>query len=142
MAVDGGEEGGNPELGWYKSAFEEGHVGMALIDSDWKFVEVNNALCKILGYSAAEMCEKTLTEVIFPEDLSRSVEKIQKVFGGSSFIMQDRGTFFDEDGRFGLVLGGVIFGRKGSEYRETSLYLLDFAGYYDPETFGVGPKRE
>jgi two-component system sensor histidine kinase/response regulator len=51
-----------------RSTFERGPSGIAEIAIDGRFVHVNPALCRILGYSAEQLCALTLADVCHPDD--------------------------------------------------------------------------
>jgi len=43
----------------FRSIFEEGPLGMALVDLDFHFTKVNAVFCKMLGYSKRELLSMT-----------------------------------------------------------------------------------
>jgi PAS domain S-box-containing protein len=55
----------------FRSVFESG-VAQAITDTDGRFLEVNDALCELLGYSAAELTATTVTAVTAPVDRDRT----------------------------------------------------------------------
>ncbi len=68
----------------YKQAFDEATVAMGFIDSGWRFVRANQAFCKMFGYSLSELLGKSILELTHPDDVSRTAEKLGKVFTGTS----------------------------------------------------------
>ena len=52
----------------FRAAFEGAPIGMALCDLDGRYVQVNPALCRILGRSEEELVGLTWQEVTHPED--------------------------------------------------------------------------
>ena len=58
----------------FKEAFEHSPVGMALVDIRGSYIEVNEKLCEILGYSNQEMKTLTFQEITYYEDLSSDLE--------------------------------------------------------------------
>jgi len=52
----------------FRSTFERGPSGIAEISIDGRFVHVNPALCRILGYSAEQLCAMTLADICHPDD--------------------------------------------------------------------------
>ena len=53
----------------FKGAFEHSPVGMALINVDGYFIEVNERLCEMLGYTNQELKSLTFQELTYSEDL-------------------------------------------------------------------------
>lgn len=53
----------------FRSAFDYAAVGMALVSDEGRFLEVNHSLCRLVGYSEAELLESDIQGVIHPEDL-------------------------------------------------------------------------
>ena len=56
----------------FRSYFEQGLMGMAVSRADKRWVEINDRLCKILGYSREELLQKKFTDFIHPDDLEAS----------------------------------------------------------------------
>jgi PAS domain S-box-containing protein len=52
----------------FRSTFERGPSGIAEISVDGRFVHVNPAMCKILGYSAEQLTAMTLADICDPDD--------------------------------------------------------------------------
>ena len=52
----------------FRSYFERAMVGMAIVDLDKRWQEVNDALCQILGYSREELINVTWPELVYPND--------------------------------------------------------------------------
>ena len=53
----------------FKGAFENSPVGMALVDIEGRYIEVNDRLCDIFGYSNQELKSLTFQEITYHEDL-------------------------------------------------------------------------
>ena len=53
----------------FRSAFDDAPHGMAITDPDSRLVQVNRALCRMLGYSETELVGKLSLEVTLPEDV-------------------------------------------------------------------------
>lgn len=58
----------------FKGAFEYSPIGMALVDIDGKYIEVNDRICEMFGYSNQEMKSLTFQEITFQEDLKEDLE--------------------------------------------------------------------
>jgi PAS domain S-box-containing protein len=53
----------------FKGAFEHSPVGMSIVDIDGNYIEVNDRLCEMLGYSNQEMKLLTFQELTYHKDL-------------------------------------------------------------------------
>ncbi|MBA3748444.1 MAG: PAS domain S-box protein, partial [Solirubrobacterales bacterium] len=53
----------------FRRAFEDAPIGMAVAALDGRFLEVNQALCTITGYTAEELTETTFSTITHPDDL-------------------------------------------------------------------------
>jgi PAS domain S-box-containing protein len=54
----------------FRSLFEDAVIGMALLDTDDRFVHANPAFCRLLGRGDEELRELSWPEVVHPEDRS------------------------------------------------------------------------
>jgi PAS domain S-box-containing protein len=66
----------------FRRYFELGLIGMATTSPSKRILEVNDELCRILGYSREELLKKTWAELTHPDDLSRDVADFDRVMAG------------------------------------------------------------
>ncbi|QEG22547.1 PAS domain S-box protein [Mariniblastus fucicola] len=57
----------------YRSTFENAAIGIAHIGMSGEWLRVNQKLCDIVGYSNAELTEKTFQQITHPEDLDKDL---------------------------------------------------------------------
>jgi len=81
----------------FRKIFEEGPLGMALIDKNLKMVRVNRRLCEMLGYSETELAGLPFTEITHPSDISYDVELARQVFSGQMPTYQINRNFVKKD---------------------------------------------
>ncbi len=53
----------------FRSAFEYSALGLALVGLDGRWLRVNQALCKIVGYTEAELLARDFQSITHPDDL-------------------------------------------------------------------------
>ncbi len=58
----------------FKGAFEHSPVGMSIVDIDGNYIEVNDRLCEMLGYSNQEMKLLTFQEITYHKDLKADLD--------------------------------------------------------------------
>ncbi len=56
-------------LNYFRSAFDNAVIGIALILPQGNFLKINRSFCEMLGYSEAELMTLTIEEIIHPDDL-------------------------------------------------------------------------
>lgn len=68
----------------FRRAFEDVSIGMCLTEADGRLVEVNEALCTMLGYSKAELTGRTFGEITHPDDFEPSREWVRRMLAGEA----------------------------------------------------------
>jgi diguanylate cyclase (GGDEF)-like protein/PAS domain S-box-containing protein len=83
----------------FKGAFEHSPVGMALVSPDGYWLQANTALCRMLGYSEAELKRITFAEISHPDDLNLSITSDRELLGGKSDSYQIQKRYVRKDGQ-------------------------------------------
>jgi len=63
----------------FASAFDYSGIGMALIGIDGRWLDVNNVLCEMTGYSKDELLKLTLQDITYPDDLYNDHALVKKL---------------------------------------------------------------
>jgi two-component system, cell cycle sensor histidine kinase and response regulator CckA len=63
--------------------FEEGPLGMAFVNSDFQFTNVNTMLCKMMGYSKRELLRMTFKDITHPEYITADLQSVKKLIAGT-----------------------------------------------------------
>ena len=66
----------------FRRYFELGLIGMAMTSPTKGILEVNDELCRILGYERSELLQKTWAEMTHPDDLAADVAQFNRVMVG------------------------------------------------------------
>jgi len=64
----------------FAKVFQESPVGMALLGRDFRFIKVNAAFCRMLGFTEQELLGLTSLALTHPDDLQTSAEHAKRVF--------------------------------------------------------------
>jgi PAS domain S-box-containing protein len=83
----------------FRGYFEQGLVGMAILSADREWVEVNERLCRMLGYTEDELLVKPWTELTHSDDLPGEEAQFRQLLAGSArgFVLDCR--FVRKDGK-------------------------------------------
>src|SRR5215472_573285 len=63
----------------FRNLFEQGPIGVALLGLDHKMIRTNPALCRMLGYSEAELAEMTPIDLTYPEDREGCISLLERL---------------------------------------------------------------
>ncbi len=66
----------------FRRYFELGLIGMAITSPEKGILEVNNEICRILGYERSEMLQMTWAALTHPDDLAADVVNFNGVMAG------------------------------------------------------------
>lgn len=69
----------------FRRCFELGLVGMAMTSPEKGILEVNDELCRILGYERSELLQKTWSELTHPDDLAADVVQFNRAMAGEIY---------------------------------------------------------
>jgi PAS domain S-box-containing protein len=88
--------------GAYRGYFEMGSLGMCVTSPEKGWLEVNERLCQMLGYSKAELTGLTWAELTHPDDLTDDYQLFEEVLAGK----RER---YELDKRFIRKNGSVVY---------------------------------
>ena len=108
--------GGSP------GTFDNAAIGMAVVSADGSWLQVNEALCKLLGYSEQELRATTFQKLTHPDDLKHVQSYIQRVLEGFIQGHEQEKRYIHEDGRLVWVLWSVSL-LKDSETGSQRLFF-------------------
>jgi PAS domain S-box-containing protein len=69
-------------VGRFRHYFDLGLIGMAITSPTKECLEVNDELCRILGYERNELLQKTWAEMTHPDDLAADLANFNRVMAG------------------------------------------------------------
>jgi len=80
----------NEEL--LRAVFDQAAVGFSMTDLDGRFLKVNEAYCRITGYTQEELLKTNFHSITYPEDLSTNRAYVRRLLAGeiSSIVYQKR----------------------------------------------------
>ena len=82
----------------FQSAFTFAPIGMALVSPDGRWLQVNPALCDILGYSEAELLSTNFQTVTHPDDLDADWQQLQRALAGEIVSYQIEKRYYHKQG--------------------------------------------
>ncbi len=109
----------------FRSSFDHAPIGMALVALDGRFLQVNRALCELVGYTEQELLGKSSQDIVHPDDLEDALEIHKRLSAGDLDTYQLEQRYLRKDGRFVWILltGSVVHERGVRHYSIT--HILD-----------------
>jgi len=76
----------------YRATFEQAAVGMAHVDLDGHWIQINERLCEITGYPREELCRISYRDITVPEDLPADMTQGRRLKAGEidSYTLEKR----------------------------------------------------
>jgi PAS domain S-box-containing protein len=87
----------------FRGAFDGASIGMALVSPEGRFLEVNRALCGILGYTEDELLAKSFQDLTHPEDLEADRDQAQQLLANEIATYQVEKRYLCKDGHVAWV---------------------------------------
>jgi diguanylate cyclase (GGDEF)-like protein/PAS domain S-box-containing protein len=82
----------------FELVFERAPIGTGLIDQQGRWVLVNQALCDITGYTAAELIGQRFVDITHPEDATADTARRQQLLDGEIPTFQAEKRYFNAAG--------------------------------------------
>ena len=82
----------------FRAIFENSPAGINIMDMDRKCLDVNPAMCRMLGYPREELLGQTPALVTHPDDYARSVQKYQELRLGQQASNWDERRYIRKNG--------------------------------------------
>jgi PAS domain S-box-containing protein len=82
----------------FRGAFEHSAIGMALVSTDSKWLQVNKELCQIVGYSEEELLNTPAKDITHPEDIDGDKKTQQQLLQGEQDTIQREKRYIHRDG--------------------------------------------
>ncbi len=83
----------------FRSAFDNAAIGMALVTPEGRWLQVNQSLCKLLGYSERELMALDYLRVLHPNDLRPALANFKHLLRGKIPSCQMEKRYINKSGQ-------------------------------------------
>ena len=91
----------------FRAAYHNASVGMSICDLTGRLLEVNRALCDILGYSEGELLTRDFQSLTHPDDIAENLDRIRALVEGAPVPQVFMKRYIRKDGGFVWVQVGL-----------------------------------
>lgn len=82
----------------YRFIFEQGPIGIGLINKDYFWIKANPRFCEMLGYTEEELKTFRWDDITYPDDVKRDIEQAGQVFRGEIPFFTTEKRFYKKNG--------------------------------------------
>ena len=98
----------------FHGIFESAPIGEAIVAPDGRFLDVNDALCALTGYSKPELSALSFQNITHPDDLAADVGFVRQMLAGEIRTYQMEKRYLHKDGHTVWILLSVSLVRSDS----------------------------
>jgi diguanylate cyclase (GGDEF)-like protein/PAS domain S-box-containing protein len=98
----------------FRLAFDNAPIGMCLVGPGGRFMQVNKALCEMLGYRESELLERAVVDVTHPDDIAATSAAIAELAAGRAATFHAEKRYLHADGPVLWALTSVSVLRGGT----------------------------
>jgi PAS domain S-box-containing protein len=81
----------------FRSIFDQDQIGLAIVGSDFRFMEMNEPFCHMTGYSKQELNVLTLKDITHPHYIERDIDSLNKLKKGEIQIYKTEKRYIRKD---------------------------------------------
>lgn len=82
----------------FRHIMEYAPLGIAITDREGQFIQVNQALCDIVGLQRDELEGKSISSITHPDDCAISEQHMQNLLGGENNVAKYENRYLNKDG--------------------------------------------
>ncbi|ERK07454.1 hypothetical protein L579_2383 [Pantoea sp. AS-PWVM4] len=82
----------------FRNAMEYSAIGMALVSPQGNWLQVNQSLCRTLGFPAEELRKLTFQQITHPDDLNNDLQQLRRLLEGEIMTYTLEKRYFRKDG--------------------------------------------
>lgn len=109
----------------YQEAFYKAPIGMTLVAPDGKWLETNEAMSEIVGYSKEELLDLTFQDITYKEDLDKDLALVEEVLKGKRNRYRLKKRYVTKDKKIIWVLINVTLVREDDQPKYFIAHIVD-----------------
>lgn len=112
----------------YHAAFAQSNAGMAMLSLEGRWIDVNPALCRMLGYSRAALLERDCSEISHPDDHAADLAWVARLRAGETDALRFEKRYRQANGAliWGLMSATLCRDRLG-EPKYVFVHIVDIS---------------
>ncbi len=112
----------------YRAIFEHADTGLVQVDPSGHILQANPKFCELLGYSLAELQQRTLVDVTYLEDRDRDRQDLTRLVSGEWSLCQREKRFVHKSGQLVWARTKSCFLRDSSGNPLSNIDVIEETG--------------
>jgi len=105
----------------FSGAFQSSGIGMTIVNTEGRYLQVNQAYCDMLGYTAEELSALSFQAITNPEDLAEDFRSIDEMLAGTKIGHTMEKRYIHKDGH---EVHAIISSSLVRDAQGTPLYFV------------------
>ncbi len=99
----------------FRKIYEDGPLGMVLVNKDYCFTKANSTFCKMMGYNEDEIKNLTFKDITHPDYLANDSLNVQKLIEGKISIYKTEKKYIRKDKKiiWGALTATINYSNEG-----------------------------
>ena len=106
----------------FRSVFEDGQLGMAIVDADTRIVQANRRMAEVFGCAPRELAGVMVKDLSHPDDVPDVAARVERLAAGNIDYFDAENRYIREDGS--TLVGRVVGTLIGSADEERSRHII------------------
>lgn len=111
----------------FKNAFDYSSIGMALVDIQGRWINVNQSICDMFGYTREEMLQRTFMDMTHPDDIAIDMDHVKQLLERQTDNYRMEKRYFRKDGSIVWILLSVSLVWKNNQPAFFTSQLVDIS---------------
>lgn len=117
----------------FENIYNNSKIGLSILSLEGNWLDFNNAICEILGYSKEELLNKSLEEITHPEDLFKESPYLRKIYNNEIDSIDIEKRFFHKNGY--ILFADLNLSLLRDENNKPQYYLVQVQNVTDKKKF-------
>jgi len=111
----------------FSNTFDQAPIGIAYADREGRFLRLNDAFCKLLGFAPSDLAARSMAELTHAEDAASTAAQLERLWSGDIQFVDIEKRYLRRDQSYLWVHTTTALVRDGGTPRCSVEYLLDIS---------------
>lgn len=100
----------------FETSMHHAPIGQAVLDTSGRWLQVNQAMCDLVGYSATELRTMSFRDIVHPDDIAAADLNLAQLVNGPHNHIESEKRYVRKDGTFVYVQRNAVIVRSAGDH--------------------------